>query len=139
MKELILVALGGMLVVVGACHKPITTAEDMALNAFTGSWELRQSVGGFAGTITYQPGNGNTIEYKSDRSYKVSGNNFVQEGQYHLAGTSRAGDWWIMRQYTVNNQAFSSKDSVRIQEGKLVFLPSANCCDIATIFYERIH
>ena len=109
--------------------------------AITGTWELRQSVGGIAGTIDYAPGNGFGIVFYANSTYKVTVppnvNSIEQSGPYEIKTSAKPGDWLLKRQYVLNGQTLTQNDSVRFDKKNLVFLPSASCCDIPTISYEK--
>ena len=38
-------------------------------NPLIGTWELRQTSGGWTGITNYQPGNGNTVTFRDDNQY----------------------------------------------------------------------
>jgi len=106
-----------------------------------GKWELRASVGGIAGIIRYQAGNGNTIVYNADRTFvgtniSPSGTK-ITNGNYSLANVGN-GDLFITYSYQANNQITSFRDSVRIQHDSLFSLPFATCCDIAGNIYVKL-
>jgi len=106
----------------------------------TGKWELRQSAGGFAGTIDYEPGNGTVYIFDNNKGYQLTtSTGTVRSGTYEINKSSHSGDWLLKLQYIFNNQALTENDSVRFDKNKLIFFPSASCCDIPTISYEQIN
>lgn len=136
MKKYIIAVLA--LVLVLACKKD--GAEGRALLA--GKWELRQSAGGIAGTINYKPGTGYTIEFFNNGQYRFIYPAYVsalpRSGPYTIKKSSRSGNWLLQWQYTLNNQILNQQDSIRFEGSSLIFLPSADCCDIPTTSYERV-
>ncbi|MEO5682082.1 MAG: hypothetical protein ABIQ88_05535 [Chitinophagaceae bacterium] len=108
----------------------------------TGQWELRQSTGGFAGTINYQAGTGLTIEFDNNGQYRFiypsNANGIPRSGAYTIKKSIVAGDWLLQLNWMYNGQSLVDNDSVRFDKNKLIFLPSASCCDIPTVTYERV-
>jgi hypothetical protein len=118
-----------------ACHKN----NDAPANGLVGRWELSTETGGFAGNMTYAPGNGNVLQFNNSGSFT----------QFYSTGPSRAGMYELARQgafgkdqiLLLNYNGFppAERDSVRVASGQLIFLPETICCDIPTTTYLRIN
>ena len=129
--------LAGFLLV--SCTKKISQN-----NNITGKWEVRKSVGGFAGTIQYEPGQGPLYEFDTNEKFRVSriftpGGSGLS-GSYALKSSRRPGDWLLELSY-LNAQTGHidiTTDSIRFEKNQLIFLPQASCCDIPTTFLERV-
>ena len=107
------------------------------LNTIVGSWELRKSVGGFAGTINYPPGNGHIYSFAPNGTYTLSNNGVVGEsGTYELLPVLATNDWHLKMTSTLNNSVFV--DSIHLEANQLIFLPMAACCDIPATIFERV-
>ncbi len=105
-----------------------------------GKWELRESAGGIAGTITYHPGNGVILDFIDNNAYKfVIPGMPSRSGVYELHKTSHPDDLLLKIHYIANGQPQVESDSIRLEEGKLIFLPSAPCCDIPSVTYSRLN
>ena len=118
-----------------ACSKNNTAGQE----AIVGKWELRESDGGFVGTIKYQPGNGNQLKFDDKNGFQSFYAGVISySGTYEITKSALAGDWLLQLHYIINNQPATQKDSVRFNASALIFLPVASCCDIPTISYERI-
>ena len=106
----------------------------------SGKWELRESSGGIAGTIKYDPGNGVILNFYDSKGYKfVIPGMPSRTGVYELHKTTQPGDLMLQIHYTAEGQPQVENDSIRVDAGKLVFLPSASCCDIPSVIYERVN
>ncbi len=122
-------------VVFASCKKENEGGQQVA-----GMWELRQSVGGIAGTINYEPGNGTRLILNSDKTFQaLYANTLSRSGTYMITESSKPGDWLIGFQYIQNGQSHSETDSIQFNKAQLIFLPKETCCDIPTTFYERLH
>jgi hypothetical protein len=133
MKTFVIASLSSILFF--SCKKSAVEGRQMV----TGKWELRQSAGGFAGTINYEPGNGTAYIFDNTKGYQfITSTGIARSGTYEINKSSNSGDWLLKLQYIFNNQAFTENDSIRFDKNKLIFLPSASCCDIPTISYEQI-
>ena len=113
-------------------------------DAITGKWEVRKEVGGFAGIIQYEPGQGPLYEFSVDNKFSVDRIFLPGGGQwsgtYQLKASRRPGDWLLVLSY-INNQTSQTQmttDSIRFEKKQLIFLPAASCCDIPTTFLERV-
>ncbi len=106
-----------------------------------GTWELRSQIGGFVGTILYAPGNGNTFRF-------IDGNIYTSVYQSSLGTVSRSGTWQLhpansqgdlilTLTYQNNNRVVNERDSIRLQNDQLIFLPIASCCDNPTTVYQK--
>ena len=129
-------------IVLLACMANTSCKKDNAAeSAITGKWELREEVGGFAGRISYEPGNGTVWIFNSNRQFQTlykNGPAVNVTGTYHIKTSARAGDYLLQLQYQLNGQDQSATDSVRFEKNQLLFLPAAACCDIPTSYYERL-
>jgi hypothetical protein len=106
----------------------------------SGKWELRESAGGIAGTIKYEPGNGVILNFYDNKGYKfVIPGMPSRTGIYELQKTSHPGDLMLQIHYTAEGQPQIESDSIRVDAGKLIFLPSASCCDIPSVTYVRVN
>ncbi len=118
-----------------ACGKNNTTGQQ----AIVGKWELRQSDGGFAGTIKYPAGNGNWFTFDDKKVFQTFyGGMVTSSGTYEIKKAAVPGDWLLLFHYVINNQPATETDSVRFKGSTLIFLPAASCCDIPTTSYERV-
>ena len=110
-----------------------------------GKWELREQIGGIVADIKYPPGNGQTISLNADGSFiseypsAISSNNVTRNGTYQLKVANAQNDLILSFTFQNNNQTVIERDSIRFQNNQLLFLPQASCCDIPTIFYEKIN
>jgi hypothetical protein len=118
-----------------SCRKNNIPVPDQLL----GKWELRESSGGIAGTIKYNPGNGVVLNFYDNKGYK-----FVipglpsRTGIYEIQKTTNPRDLMLQIHYTAEGQPQVEKDSIRVDASKLIFLPSASCCDIPRVTYVRV-
>jgi len=125
-----------LLLVAGICCRKgeniSTRSGDIA-----GSWELRRSEGGFAGTIFYSPGNGIILRFDKNSLYSFSRNSSVYEtGSYQLKQTSSSGIFTLA--LTNSSNSVTTSISIQLDASTLIFLPASSCCDIATYIYNRI-
>ena len=125
------------------CSK--TTSHQVGPNErlLVGSWDLRQSIGGISGTVNYATRSFLTIVFDTNGhhqfNYGPAVNGVRHEGLYELRPSARKGDWLLFLHYlNANQQAVVDIDSVRVEANKLIFLPVADCCDIPTLFYEKL-
>jgi len=103
-------------------------------NDLVNKWEIRKSEGGFAGTISYQPDNGNILEFKSGNSFvNYEKGNIVQSGTYDLQSTSEKDKYRITFHTDVREL---SQDAI-LKGDTLVLLKFAPCCDIPDITYVK--
>lgn len=103
-----------------------------------GDWELRKSLGGFAGTQEFPPGNGNRIGFTSATTFTRQWGNTSVTGTYELQQSAQTGNYLLTLHYIQDGNSINLRDSVRFDKAQLVFLPAASCCDIPTTYYERI-
>jgi hypothetical protein len=118
-----------------ACHKN----NDAPASGLVGRWELSTETGGFAGNMTFAPGNGNVLQFNASGSFT----------QFYPSGPSRAGTYGLAKPgafgrdqillLNYNGLPLAERDSVRVTAGQLIFLPEASCCDIPTTTYLRIN
>jgi hypothetical protein len=106
----------------------------------TGSWELRESIGGFAGDVKYNPGNGNIFQFNSDMTFKILDSaTTIVTGKYQII--KLFGNDKNLLHLKYDSATYSDvTDSVKIENDKLIFSTQPQCCDIpyATI-YERLN
>jgi hypothetical protein len=133
MKTCIIAAL--ICTLIASCKK----SSIEGVNMISGKWELRQSAGGIAGTINYEPGNGTVYKFDINQGYQftTTTNGFSRLGNYEIKPSANSGDWLLNLKYLLNSQTITETDSIRFDKNKLVFLPSASCCDMPTVVYER--
>ncbi len=133
MKQLLLIVIA--LPALFSCTKHDTGNVDV----LTGRWELYESVGGIAGTIGYPPGNGNTLLFKSDKSYTFMVNNGgVYTGTYELKASLAPGNLLLVTHYIANGQAGTQTDSINVTNNLLMYLPAISCCDIQSAVFRRL-
>ncbi|MCX6208248.1 MAG: hypothetical protein NTZ59_01800 [Bacteroidetes bacterium] len=127
-----------------ACKKETTTNEMVTTSPFQNSkWELRKSEGGNTGTLTYLPGNGQTIEFFGVDSfisiYPTSSISYIDSGIYTIATANTAGDFYLQKKYYVNGMLITINDSVRVLNNQLIFLSryGGAACD-PTFYYDRL-
>ncbi len=127
-----------------ACKKTSTTTTQMiSANAAISStkWELRKSEGSILGNMNYLPGNGITIEFYSNDSFKtanpVSSIIYRDSGTYTITNSNTAGDYNLTRTFINNGTPFTQKDSIRYVGTQLVFLAHNGWADEPTLYYEK--
>ncbi|MEP6748088.1 MAG: hypothetical protein ABJB86_10200 [Bacteroidota bacterium] len=104
-----------------------------------GKWELRQSSGGIAGTVTYNPDNGSVYVFDNTKSFRLlAATAIVHAGSYVIKESANAGDWSLQLRFLVNNQVVIENDSIRFNNNQLIFFPAASCCDMPVMFYEKL-
>jgi len=137
MKKLLLIIAGFGGLLLSACGKTNRTTDNSLID---GKWELRQQLGGIIAKIDYEPGNGNTYIFTSDGSFQTTHANTPSlTGTYKMIPSASSSDWLLTFQFVQNGQPQSQTDSVRLGNNQLIFLPQASCCDIPTVYYERLH
>jgi hypothetical protein len=105
-------------------------------SAIVNKWEIRQSAGGVAGVIDYQPGNGYILEFKSDNSFVTyDKGNIVVSGTYDLQSTLMINKYRI----TFHTQLSDSDRShdLFLKGDTLVVMAFASCCDIPDLTYVK--
>ena len=133
MKRIITMGIACLLVV--SCKKNSLEGQQL----LAGNWELRQSSGGIAGTINYEPGNGNAYNFNNDKTYRFTFNGtLVYGGTYEIKESAHYGHWLLQLQYALNNQVVTQTDSVRFDGSQLIFIPAFSCCDMPTLSYARL-
>lgn len=127
-----------------ACKKESTITQKVIVSTIKNTkWELRKSEGSIAGNFTYQPGNGQTIEFFGVDSfiaiYPTSSISYKESGTYTIATANTAGDFNLQKKYYINGMLTTLNDSVRIVNNQLVFLSryGGAACD-PTFYYERL-
>ena len=117
----------------------VACSKNNILRNIEGKWELRESQGGIAGTIQYPAGNGILFQFGSNGQYESNAPGYPsRRGNYTIQKATNAADWIIQFQYVLNGQSFTEKDSVRFEKNQLIFLPKETCCDIPTVYYEKL-
>jgi hypothetical protein len=105
-------------------------------NEEVNKWEIRKSVGGIAGMINYQPGNGNILEFKSDNSFiHYENGNIFQSGTYDLQSTP-VRDTYRLTLHT--NVRDLSQDAI-LKGDTLVIMRYEQCCDIPDNTFVRVN
>ena len=104
-------------------------------DGLTNKWEIRKSVGGFAGMISYQPGNGNILEFKGNSFTQYDQGNVFQSGTYNLQSTSEENQFKIT--FHTNVREWST--NIILKSDTLVVLKFAACCDIPDDTFVRIN
>jgi hypothetical protein len=105
-------------------------------NDLANKWEIRKSVGGIAGTINYQPGNGYMLEFKDGNSFAYyDKGNIVQSGTYDLQPTTEIDKYRITFHTTARDL---SQDAI-FKGDTLVLLRFAPCCDIPDVTYVKVN
>jgi hypothetical protein len=99
-------------------------------------WELRELVGGIAGIITYQPGNGNIVEFKSDNSFvRSQKGNVISSGTYKLQIKLEKDQYRLIYQ----TDTYIQTQDITLKGDTLVLLAAESCCDIPSSVFVRIH
>jgi hypothetical protein len=98
-------------------------------------WEIRKSEGGIAGTINYQPGNGNILEFKGNSFTQYAQGSVFQSGTYTLQTTSEENKFKIT--FHTNVREWST--NIILKSDTLVVLKFAECCDIPDDTYVKTH
>jgi hypothetical protein len=135
MKVICIAILAGSIIFATACTKQNSAGE----RNISGSWELRKATGGILALIKYAPGNGHTQQFESNHRFRVQrADSLLYEGTYTIEPANNKGDWRLWRSFRFNGALQSSVDSVRFTVDQLIFLPPFSCCDMQTIFYEKL-
>ena len=126
-----------LLLVVGLqCRKADSNITE-ARSVIEGNWELRKSVGGIAGTIQYAPGNGMVIKFINESQYSlINKTTMFDNGTYLLSPGATPGTWQLQLRSSITSAI--STANIQLTATSLVWLASASCCDVPTIFYEKI-
>ena len=104
----------------------------------TGNWELQKEVGGFAGTINYEHGEGTQLIFDDNRNFQVNYHYAsTGSGTYTITESSNPGDWILILHYSSGTQTLPQRDSVRFDKNQFIILPFASCCDIPKAYYEK--
>lgn len=133
MRVYIIVVLACM--ITASCKKNNVTGQQ----TIAGRWELRQSSGGVAGTVNYNPGNGSVYVFDNMDSYQLLDSAaIVRSGTYNISAAVNPGDWILKLHHLVNSQSQTDTDSIRFSNNQLIFLATSSCCDMPTLFYEKL-
>ena len=118
-----------------SCSKRTNDYSDIKIK-LVDKWEIRKSVGGWAGTIILQPGNGYILEFKSDSTYVHYNKDIVERsGSYDLQSTTEKDQYKVTFHQNGNGQQY--ENTISLKGDTLVFFPQ--CCDIPfTTTYVRI-
>ena len=105
-------------------------------NNLINKWEIRTSVGGIAGTINFQPGNGNRLEFKSDNSFtQYENGSAFQSGTFDLKPTSETDQYKLIFHTNVREIVHT----IILKSDTLVLLKLEPCCDFPDNTYVRLH
>lgn len=105
-------------------------------NSLVSMWELRESIGGIAGTIIYQAGNGSIVEFKKDNSFISTENgNVIRSGTYDLQTTSEKDKYWL----TFQTDTYKQSQNITLKGDTLMLLATELCCDAPSFKYVRIN
>ena len=132
-----------VIAIVGCLAMISCTKGNNSNSIITGKWEVRQSIGGIAGVIQYEPGQGTRYQFSADNTFvmtQYSPGAGAASGTYALKMSSRPGDW-LLTLSSVNPQTgntYSMTDSIRFDKNQLIILPFASCCDIPSTVLERV-
>lgn len=117
----------------------VSCSKNNSLHAIEGKWELRESQGGIAGNIHYPAGNGILYQFGSNGQYESDAPGYpARTGVYTIQKAANTSDWIIQLQYVLNGASFTERDSVRFEKNQLIFLPKETCCDVPTVYYEKL-
>jgi hypothetical protein len=97
-----------------SCRKELTIEEKLS-----GKWELRKSVGGWPGTITYSPANGNTVEFTKMTYARYSNGQLDESGTYSIIKDSLWGK--LADRIIYNGIAGYPRSFISIENDKLSF------------------
>jgi len=119
-----------------SCGKKGAHDNNAVENSLISKWEARKSVGGFAGTIIYPPGNGTLLEFKSGNYYAdYFKDTIVRSGTYDLQSTSEKDQYKI----TFHSNVGDDSEIVVLKADTLSVGRGGQCCDIPTSIYVRIN
>jgi hypothetical protein len=121
-----------LLVTAFACKKEANQGNEELI---VGKWELRESVGGIAGQLKYDAGNGIIMEFRYNGTYTfyLSAANPTQTGTYVLQPTSTTGQYLLYLAGTVSHTY-----TIKLFTDKLVRLPESDCCDMPTDTFVKL-
>jgi hypothetical protein len=120
------------------CCKKGTDDHSAGEKSIVAKWEIRKSVGGIWGTLNYQPGNGNIIEFKSDNSYTTyQKDTIIYSGTYDLLATSETDNYTI----TFHGQRMEDQSwHARVNADILELSKAPECCDVPNYHkYVRVN
>jgi hypothetical protein len=132
MKKIVILILATA--ALNSCKKG--TDDHSGKNKLVNKWELRELTGGIVATVTYQPGNGNLVEFKSDHTFAYYyKDKVIESGTYDVQTTSEKN------QYTINfhMQGYEKSQNAILKQGTLVLLRTSDCCDMPDHTYARIN
>lgn len=122
-------------ITVVSCSKPHRETN----NKIVGQWEHRKDIGGIAAVINYPVGNGNIQQFGSNNELTIfNPGGTTYTGTYDLRTSGRKDKWLLTLQYPINGQMQSSTDTVQFEGNQLIYLPMHLCCDMQTMYYERV-
>ena len=134
MKTVVITALIGMIIT--SCSKN----NREGTNKIVGQWEYRKNAGGIAGTINYPPGNGYIQVFAGNNNFShLHADTITISGAYSIHASGRQDKWLLQKTYLFNGQQQTSTDTVRFEGNQLIYLPASLCCDMPTLYFERIN
>lgn len=140
MKKIALLLIVGVATL--TCCKKAKDAPSASEIGLASKWELRKMVGGIWGTLNYQPGNGQILEFKSDNSFAYSEKDTIyQSGTYDLQYTSQKDQYLITFHWQQINMQEESWNAMVIADSLGLSKPGPpECCDVISYYkYVRIN
>lgn len=134
MKRFLIVAT--IAISLAACSK---SNNREGMSQITGQWEHRKDIGGIMAYINYPVGNGNIQVFDGNGQFKAMyAGAVVRTGTYQIKASGRANKWLLSTTYTFNSQPQTRTDTVMFEGNQLIYLPEWTCCDMQTMYYERV-
>ena len=137
MKNLLIAAI--ICLIVFACSKT-NSSNPITVSNLSGKWELREVIGGLAGDIKYNSGNGNITQFNSDYTFKIinlsTANGLTGKFEIIKINSSTTSLLHLKFDSTSYNDA---TDSLKIENNLLILTTPQNCCDIPYFAsYEKL-
>jgi hypothetical protein len=131
--------LAGLLLAAPSCQKRSDLNQPQAgQNDLAGTWVLYALEGGMAGEVIYSPSQGPVYHFNRSGSFDVTSSGVRLSGTYRLTPANSSNNDKILLLIPADNSSVT-RDSVRISDNKLSFLPTGTCCDEAYYVYRRIN
>ena len=133
MKRIFLFAL----VSIVSCTKTNTPEPSLSI---TGRWELRESIGGFAGDLKYVAGNGYILQFNMDLTFKIINPSMPPDvtGKYKLVKFISDSQSILHFKYDSSYYA-DETDTAKIENNQLIISSPPQCCDIPyKTIYEKL-
>jgi len=125
-----------VIVAVMSCGKKGKDDYSAVKESLISKWEARKSVGGFAGTIIYPPGNGSILEFKSGSSFAdYYKDTIIRSGTYDLQSTSEKDTYRIIFHTNIGDDS----EKVLLKADTLSVGRFEQCCDIPTEIFVRVN